>query len=136
MEDIILISAKSIDIKSIKDVLDKSYRLQDYQNKLGFVVTDNESYLILEPDQTVLNYYSQDELTIIRNYLGEPNFYIIRFKNVELLYKILNSLVNLKYIMVDDDHDHILLLSNFVSFLKLNSGLTWGEIISIADNSG
>ncbi|EPB6467493.1 hypothetical protein ACQUW4_004644 [Cronobacter dublinensis] len=112
------------------DLLFRSFRDLKYKVIEGesnvWIENDQGDFIELVRNDQLLDYYDDDEIKKIRGLIdGELIFYMVNFKNINFLKKILAEVAGKDNVVIDNDFDLIIRGSDFVEICKKNPDWDW-----------
>ncbi|EOC3058620.1 hypothetical protein ACINJI_000181 [Cronobacter dublinensis] len=112
------------------DLLFRSFRDLKYKVIEGesnvWIENDQGDFIELVRNDQLLDYYDDDEIKKIRGLIdGELIFYMVNFKNINFLKKILTEVAGKDNVVIDNDFDLIIRGSDFVEICKKNPDWDW-----------
>ncbi|MDT3665343.1 hypothetical protein ROK90_04850 [Cronobacter dublinensis] len=121
---------RNIMIITSDDLLSRSYRDLKYKVIEGesnvWIENDQGDFIELVRNDQLLDYYDDDEIKKIRGLIdGELIFYMVNFKNINFLKKILAEVAGKDNVVIDNDFDLIIRGSDFVEICKKNPDWDW-----------
>ncbi|ELY2854235.1 hypothetical protein SMC92_001248 [Cronobacter dublinensis] len=121
---------RNIMIITSDDLLFRSFRYLKYKVIEGesnaWIENDQGDFIELVRNDQLLDYYDDDEIKKIRGLIdGELIFYMVNFKNINFLKKILAEVAGKDNVVIDNDFDLIIRGSDFVEICKKNPDWDW-----------
>ncbi len=112
------------------DLLFRSFRDLQYKVIEGesnvWIENDQGDFIELVRNDQLLDYYDDDEIKKIRGLIdGELIFYMVNFKNINFLKKILAEVAGKDNVVIDNDFDLIIRGSDFVEICKKKPDWDW-----------
>jgi len=112
------------------DLLFRSFRDLKYKVIEGesnvWIENDQGDFIELVRNDQLLDYYDDDEIKKIRGLIdGELIFYMVNFKNINFLKKILAEVAGKDNVVIDNDFDLIIRGSDFVEICKKKPDWDW-----------
>ncbi|EOI3527580.1 hypothetical protein ACMSYW_004261 [Cronobacter dublinensis] len=112
------------------DLLFRSFRDLKYKVIEGesnvWIENDQGDFIELVRNDQLLDYYDDDEIKKIRGLIdGGLIFYMVNFKNINFLKKILAEVAGKDNVVIDNDFDLIIRGSDFVEICKKNPDWDW-----------
>ncbi|EOL8945850.1 hypothetical protein ACM91X_003023 [Cronobacter dublinensis] len=121
---------RNIMIITSDDLLSRSFRDLKYKVIEGesnvWIENDQGNFIELVRNDQLFDYYDDDEIKKIRGLIdGELIFYMVNFKNINFLKKILAEVAGKDNVVIDNDFDLIIRGSDFVEICKKNPDWDW-----------
>ncbi|WNY84776.1 hypothetical protein NNQ28_10610 [Cronobacter dublinensis] len=121
---------RNIMIITSDDLLSRSFRDLKYKVIEGesnvWIENDQGDFIELVRNDQLFDYYDDDEIKKIRGLIdGELIFYMVNFKNINFLKKILAEVAGKDNVVIDNDFDLIIRGSDFVEICKKNPDWDW-----------
>lgn len=112
------------------DLLFRSFRDLKYKVIEGesnvWIENDQGDFIELVRNDQLFDYYDDDEIKKIRGLIdGELIFYMVNFKNINFLKKILAEVAGKDNVVIDNDFDLIIRGSDFVEICKKKPDWDW-----------
>ena len=126
MRDVILITGQRFDLDSIKNRIHEGafdVILEDDRLSIQDVVTRN--LVQIERDHNLASYYDDQEGDVFKSVIADPAFYLITFKDINLLKRVLGMALNRADIFLDNDFGLIHTGQQFVNTFAQRPGWDW-----------
>ncbi|EOI3545797.1 hypothetical protein ACMSZT_000551 [Cronobacter dublinensis] len=122
MRNIMIITSDDLLFRSF---LDLKYKVIEGESNV-WIENDQGDFIELVRNDQLLDYYDDDEIKKIRGLIdGELIFYMVNFKNINFLKKILAEVAGKDNVVIDNDFDLIIRGSDFVEICKKNPDWDW-----------
>lgn len=120
MRNIILISSCDFKLEKIKSLLssDPDIAINTDGSRLGIELLNTHDYIQIERDESLSAYYEDDEGDVFKPYINEPSYYLINFKNIDFMKKIIVLALSASDIYLDNDLGLILQSAKFADLIK------------------
>nr|WP_315381309.1 hypothetical protein [uncultured Sphingomonas sp.] len=127
MRDAIIIAPSELSLKVIADIISESHvtNLSDEGLRLWVKNREIGAEMELVKDQSLSQYYDEEDVEIINKIDFEPVYYMVTFKEVDALRRLLKKLDGHYKIIVDNDFGMIDKLSKFNERWEKNSDWDW-----------
>lgn len=127
MRDIILIAPKNFNLSELASPFegDAAFRIVTDRNRLSIEKLQEKEFVEFEKADDVSAYYDDEEGEAFKNDILEPEFYIIRFKDIEFLKFTLSQSLDRSDIYLDNDFGLILPGAQFLAMIKQRPGWDW-----------
>ena len=109
---------------AVKSALDNQPDLNIIIDEEEISIENEGEFLEIRRADEIGEFYDDDEKSII-NYFNERKFYIVGFRSIEFLKRILIAIVDRADIYVDNDFGLMLPGNEFVMLLKSRPGWDW-----------
>lgn len=136
MRDMILIVEKGFDLKEIVSKFNESeeLRLVVDANLMSIEELRTKDFIQIEKVDEVSEYYDDDEGDVFAGDIPNPEFYVIRFRNIEFLKSILIRFADRTDVYLDNDFGLILRGDEFAHFVKNRPQWDWAEDLSCSND--
>lgn len=104
---------------------DEDFRIVTDQNRIFIERLPDRDFIDIEKAEGVSAYYDDEEGEVFKDKILEPEFYIIRFKNIEFLKFVLLRSLDRSDIYLDNDFGLILPGAKFLAMIKQRPGWDW-----------
>lgn len=122
MRNIMIITSDDLLFRSFRDL---KYKVIEGESNV-WIENDQGDFIELVRNDQLLDYYDDDEIKKIRGLIdGELIFYMVNFKNINFLKKILAEVAGKDNVVIDNDFDFIIRGSDFVEICKKNPDWDW-----------
>ncbi|MFW0824452.1 hypothetical protein QMT27_04335 [Cronobacter dublinensis] len=122
MRNIMIITSDDLLFRSFRDL---KYKVIEGESN-AWIENDQGDFIELVRNDQLLDYYDDDEIKKIRGLIdGELIFYMVNFKNINFLKKILAEVAGKDNVVIDNDFDLIIRGSDFVEICKKNPDWDW-----------
>ncbi|EOW6733333.1 hypothetical protein ACOZ0S_004384 [Cronobacter dublinensis] len=122
MRNIMIITSDDLLFRSFRDL---KYKVIEGESNL-WIENDQGDFIELVRNDQLLDYYDDDEIKKIRGLIdGELIFYMVNFKNINFLKKILAEVAGKDNVVIDNDFDLIIRGSDFVEICKKKPDWDW-----------
>ncbi|ELY2735098.1 hypothetical protein ACU9D5_003657 [Cronobacter dublinensis] len=122
MRNIMIITSDDLLFRSFRDL---KYKVIEGESNV-WIENDQGDFIELVRNDQLLDYYDDDEIKKIRGLIdGELIFYMVNFKNINFLKKILAEVAGKDNVVIDNDFDLIIRGSDFVEICKKNPDWDW-----------
>ncbi|ALB62737.1 hypothetical protein AFK62_09575 [Cronobacter condimenti 1330] len=122
MRNIMIITADDLLFRSFRDL---KYKVIEGESNV-WIENDQGDFIELVRNDQLLDYYDDDEIKKIRGLIdGELIFYMVNFKNINFLKKILAEVAGKDNVVIDNDFDLIIRGGDFVEICKKNPDWDW-----------
>ncbi|WP_447915721.1 hypothetical protein [Delftia acidovorans] len=127
MRDVILITPQAYGIEAIVKSLPEntSYLVNSEEQRVTVYLLGTELSVEFIIDESMINYYENEEIDLIKKIIKDPKFIIVHFKKIEALSYLLNFVANSKDILIDNDFGIIESGLDFLQRFKENSDWDW-----------
>ncbi len=127
MRDIILIAPKDFSLSELASAFegDPAFRVVTNGNRLSIEELQGREFVEFEKADDVTAYYDDEEGDVFKNDILEPEFYLIRFKDIEFLKFALSQSLDRSDIYLDNDFGLILPGAQFLAMIKQRPGWDW-----------
>ncbi|WP_333906454.1 hypothetical protein [Delftia acidovorans] len=127
MRDVILITPQAYGIEAIVKSLPEntSYLVNSEEQRVTVYLLGTELSVEFIIDESMINYYENKEIDLIKKIIKDPKFIIVHFKKIEALSYLLNFVANSKDILIDNDFGIIESGLDFLQRFKENSDWDW-----------
>ncbi|CCJ72746.1 hypothetical protein BN137_2115 [Cronobacter condimenti 1330] len=117
-----IITADDLLFRSFRDL---KYKVIEGESNV-WIENDQGDFIELVRNDQLLDYYDDDEIKKIRGLIdGELIFYMVNFKNINFLKKILAEVAGKDNVVIDNDFDLIIRGGDFVEICKKNPDWDW-----------
>lgn len=117
-----IITADDLLFRSFRDL---KYKVIEGESNV-WIENDQGDFIELVRNDQLLDYYDDDEIKKIRWLIdGELIFYMVNFKNINFLKKILAEVAGKDNVVIDNDFDLIIRGGDFVEICKKNPDWDW-----------
>ncbi|MDI7491606.1 hypothetical protein QLY92_05790 [Cronobacter dublinensis] len=122
MRNIMIITSGDLLFRSFRDL---KYKVIEGESNV-WIENDQGDFIELVRNDQLLDYYDDDEIKKIRGLIdGELIFYMVNFKNINFLKKILAEVAGKDNVVIDNDFDLIIRGSDFVEICKKKPDWDW-----------
>ncbi|EKK7713572.1 hypothetical protein SNN58_004139 [Cronobacter dublinensis] len=122
MRNIMIITSDDLLFRSFRDL---KYKVIEGESNV-WIENDQGDFIELVRNDQLLDYYDDDEIKKIRGLIdGELIFYMVNFKNINFLKKILAEVAGKDNVVIDNDFDLIIRGSDFVEICKKKPDWDW-----------
>ncbi|EOC1425813.1 hypothetical protein ACI1AD_000965 [Cronobacter dublinensis] len=122
MRNIMIITSDELLFRSFRDL---KYKVIEGESNV-WIENDQGDFIELVRNDQLLDYYDDDEIKKIRGLIdGELIFYMVNFKNINFLKKILAEVAGKHNVVIDNDFDLIIRGSDFVEICKKKPDWDW-----------
>ncbi|EOW6515484.1 hypothetical protein ACOZX1_004405 [Cronobacter dublinensis] len=122
MRNIMIITSDDLLFRSFRDL---KYKVIEGESNV-WIENDQGDFIELVRNDQLFDYYDDDEIKKIRGLIdGELIFYMVNFKNINFLKKILAEVAGKDNVVIDNDFDLIIRGSDFVEICKKKPDWDW-----------
>lgn len=127
MRDTIIIAPSEVSLKVVADIISESHVTNLDDEGVRLWVRDREigAEMELIKDQSLSQYYDEEDVEIVNNIDFEPVYYLVNFKEIGALRKLLKKLDVNNRIVVDNDFGMVDKLSKFNERWEVNPDWDW-----------
>lgn len=128
MRNIIIISATQNYLKKASHLLSSNYSLFKVffdEETLTLFVEMGDEHVTIELSQDMGSHYDEFEKQIFLPQMPTPHYFLVSFRNIELLKIILVVIADTPDVFIDDDDSHILRGDRFIALCKKTPGWDW-----------
>jgi hypothetical protein len=128
MRDVILITPNWYGLNSIKETLPKELVsiVDEPESRLTVILNESNETIEFVLDNSIIQYYDEPEELEALTIVGDaPKFFLIHFKNIEQMKKLLEFVANRSDVLIDNDFGIIEDGVSFVRRCKESPGWDW-----------
>lgn len=128
VRDIILITPNDFNLNELACCFDRDYnfRITSDLHRITFEDLQERHFVGIEKQEYMTDLYAEDEESeIFKNVIPEPDFYLVTFKDIESLKRILLRSLDRPDVYLDNDFGLILPGNEFSNTLRRRPGWDW-----------